>query len=137
MPSQPKKKNTLFLLIGPPIVIPSTLLMFLGLAAVLKKFLACSRALSFRAHAERWRSLVPDLVITVIAAPPAMPCSASKLLVATFTVSIVSAGGMYAVWCGSHKKMLIAPSMRVTLLLRLTPFTLVDKARPGAAWIEF
>jgi hypothetical protein len=45
--------------------------------------------------AEPLNWLVPDLVMTVIAAPPAMPCSASKLLVATFTVSIVSAGATY------------------------------------------
>ena len=31
----------------------------------------------------------------ILAAPPAMPCSASKLLVATLTVSTVSAGEMY------------------------------------------
>jgi hypothetical protein len=37
---------------------------------------------------------VPDFVITVIAAPPAMPCAVSKLLVLMFTVSIVSAGAM-------------------------------------------
>ena len=42
--------------------------------------------------AEPWSSFVPDLVMTVIAAPPAMPWSASKLLVATLTDSIVSAG---------------------------------------------
>jgi len=38
--------------------------------------------------------LVPERVFTVMAAPPAMPCSASKLLVETLTVSMVSTGGM-------------------------------------------
>ena len=36
--------------------------------------------------------LVPDLVCTVMAAPPAIPCSASKLLVVMLTVSTVSCG---------------------------------------------
>ena len=37
---------------------------------------------------------VPDLVITVIAAPAAIPSSASMLPVVMLTDSIVSAGGM-------------------------------------------
>ena len=37
-------------------------------------------------------SFVPDLVTSVIAAPPAMPWPASKLFVLMLTVSIVSAG---------------------------------------------
>ena len=69
------------------------LLLFFGLVLELKKFLACSRALSLSSHADPCKSFVPDLVMTVTAAPPAIPCSASKLFVATLTVSIVSAGG--------------------------------------------
>ena len=58
-------------------------------------------------------SLVPDLVMTVIAAPPAMPCSASKSLVEMFTVSIVSAGDTSIWWLGSQMLTLVAPSVRV------------------------
>ena len=63
--------------------------------------------------------------MTVIAAPPALPCSASKLLVLTFTVSIVSAGETSIVWCGSQMFTLVAPSVLVPLLLRSRPLTLV------------
>ena len=38
---------------------------------------------------------VPDFVITVTAAPPVMPCSASKLLVAMLTSWMLSTGGTY------------------------------------------
>ncbi len=62
-----------------------------------------------------------------------MPCDASKLLVEMFTVSTVSAGAMYAAWCGSHTLMEAAPSIRVTLLLRFVPLTLVVSARPGVS----
>ena len=41
--------------------------------------------------AEPCSSFVPDLVMTVSAAPPAMPWSASKLFVEALTVSIASA----------------------------------------------
>ena len=59
---------------------------------------------------------MPDLVMTVMAAPPAMPCSASKLLVLTLTVSTVSAGDTSIVWCGSQMFTLVAPSVLVPLL---------------------
>ena len=71
--------------------------------------------------------------MTVMAAPPAMPCSASKLLVLTFTVSMVSAGETSIVWCGSQMFRLVAPSVFVPLLLRFIPFTFVDSARPGVS----
>ncbi len=45
-----------------------------------------------KANAEPLNSLVPDFVTSVIAAPPAMPCAASKLFVLMLTVSMVSAG---------------------------------------------
>jgi hypothetical protein len=38
---------------------------------------------------------VPDFVMTVTAAPPVMPCSASKLLVAMLTSWMLSTGGTY------------------------------------------
>ena len=37
---------------------------------------------------------VPDFVSTLMAAPPAMPVSASMLLVTTLTASMVSSGGL-------------------------------------------
>src|SRR4029453_17564861 len=68
-------------------------------------------------NAEPLNWLVPDLVMTVMAAPPAMPCSASKLLVEMFTVSTVSAGDTYILCEGSQMLTLVAPSVRVALLL--------------------
>ena len=62
------------------------------LSPELKKLRACSPWSSCKAKAEPWNSLVPDLVITLTAAPPAIPCSASKLSVEMLTVSTVSAG---------------------------------------------
>ena len=69
--------------------------------------------------------------MTVMAAPPALPCSASKLLVLTFTVSIVSAGDTYIVWCGSQMFTLVAPSVLVPLVLRSMPLTLGRERAPG------
>src|SRR5258708_18878626 len=55
-----------------------------------------SRAwLSWYQEAIPWNSLVPDLVATVTAAPPANPCSASNDAVEIFTASMVSTGGTY------------------------------------------
>src|ERR1044071_1454328 len=76
------------------------------------------------------RLLVPDLVATVTAAPPAMPCSASKLPVLTLTVSMDSTGCTMATWCGSQMLILTAPSVRVLLLLVAVPFTKERSARP-------
>ena len=44
------------------------------------------------------KSFVPDFVITVTAAPPVIPCSASKLFVEMFTSSMLSTGGTYTAW---------------------------------------
>lgn len=46
-----------------------------------------------------------------------MPCSASKLLVDTLTVSIVSAGEMYILRFGSQMFRFVAPSVRVELFV--------------------
>jgi hypothetical protein len=61
-------------------------------------------------NADPLKSLVPDLVMSVTAAPPAIPCAASKLFVAMLTVSIVSAGATYITWFGSQMFTLLAPS---------------------------
>jgi hypothetical protein len=45
-------------------------------------------------NAEPLKVFVPDLVMTVIATPAAIPSSASMLPVVKLTDSIVSAGGM-------------------------------------------
>ena len=76
---------------------------------------------------------MPDLVITVTAAPPAIPCSASKLLVDTFTVSIVSAGETYIKWFGSQTFMFVAPSVRVELFVFACPLMLVAIDRAGVS----
>jgi hypothetical protein len=56
--------------------------------------LAFSFSLLKNANAEPLNVFVPDLVMTVIAAPAAMPSSASMLPVVMLTDSMVSAGGM-------------------------------------------
>ena len=79
-----------------------------------KKYcVALKLSLLWNSNAEPLSWLVPDLVTTVTEAPPAMPCSASKLFVATLTVSIVSAGAMYIRWFGSQMLTFAAPSVRV------------------------
>ena len=70
---------------------------------------------------------------TVTAAPPAFPCSASKLLVEMFTVSTVSAGEMYMLWFGSQMFMFVAPSVRVVLFVFTWPLTLVASDRAGVS----
>ena len=60
--------------------------------ALFANVLALSSSWFRRRNAEPRSWFVPDFVITVTAAPAAMPWSASKLLVAMLTVSIVSAG---------------------------------------------
>src|SRR3982751_3379555 len=83
------------------------------------------------------RLLVPDFVATVTAAPPAIPCSASKLPVLTLTVSMDSDGCTIATWWGSQMLMLTAPSVRVLLLFVAVPFTNERKARPGVSTTAF
>ena len=94
---------------------------------------AFSLSLLKNSNAEPLNLLVPDLVTTVTAAPPAMPCSASKLLVEMLTVSIVSAGEMYMLWFGSQMFMFVAPSVRVELLVFAWPLTLVASERAGVS----
>ncbi|PYQ21375.1 MAG: hypothetical protein DMF81_15670 [Acidobacteria bacterium] len=86
---------------------------------------------------EPWNWFVPDLVTTVTAAPAAMPWSASKLLVATLTVSIVSADCTKPTWWGSQTFTDTAPSMRKALLLGCVPLTNVRRARPGVSISAF
>src|SRR5438034_5250102 len=109
------------------------LLLFLGLVPLLKKFFAWNLALSLIAHAEPCNWFVPDLVTTVTAAPPAIPCSASKLLVDTSTVSTVSTGETYIRWFGSQMFMFVAPSVRVEFCVLAWPLTLVAIERPGVS----
>src|SRR2546428_12420895 len=140
LPSQPTKKNSLFLTMGQARVAPLMLRLVLGLrpgepSAFLgrKKFRARRCSLSLSAKSAPRKSLVPDLVITVTAAPPAIPCSASKLLVDTFTVSIVSAGETYIKWFGSQTFMFVAPSVRVELFVFACPLILVAIDRAGVS----
>ena len=89
VPSQSVKKNSLLFLMGPPMLPPSMFRMFLGFFATLARFSSHRKArvalLLCMAKRLPCKSLVPDLVTTVTAAPPVMPCSASKLLVEMLT----------------------------------------------------
>src|SRR5438093_13391459 len=66
-----------------------------------------------------------------MAEPPASPCSASKLLVTTLTVSSDSSAGTYAATCGSQTLVVLTPSIRMLFELRLAPLTLNTRARDG------
>ena len=55
-------------------------------------------SLVYEPNAPPRKSFVPDFVMTVTAAPPVMPCSASKLLVEMLTSSMLSTGGTYTAW---------------------------------------
>ena len=77
---------------GPPRVTVPMLRLVSGLSPELAQLRARRLSFSNSQLPVPWNSLVPDFVSTVTAAPPARPCSASKLLVETLTVSTVSAG---------------------------------------------
>ena len=89
VPSQSPKKNSLFFLMGPPILPPSMLRWPFGFSVTPARFSSHKNArsllLSCMANALPRISLVPLFVITVTAAPPVIPVSASKLLVAMLT----------------------------------------------------
>ena len=97
VPSQFVKKNNLFFLMGPPRLAPSMFRVPFGLSLTPARFSsqvnARSALLSCMANALPRNWLVPDFVMTVTAAPPVMPCSASKLLVAMLTSWMLSTGG--------------------------------------------
>src|SRR5207237_1919107 len=82
-PSQSVKKNSLLFLIGPPILPPSRLRILLGFFVTPARFSSHQKlrnALSeWKPKVLPWNWFVPDLVVTVTAAPPVIPCSASKL----------------------------------------------------------
>src|SRR5438105_6226038 len=99
VPSQFPKKNSLFFLIGPPRLPPSMFRLPFGLFVTPARFSSHVNVrkalLSYIANAVPRRRFVPDFVITVTAAPPVIPCSASKLLVEMFTSWMLSTGGTY------------------------------------------
>src|SRR5713226_7714319 len=138
VPSYARKKNSLSFLIGPPTAPPNWLYTNFGLFCPTgrKNGLALMACTELYSKAAPCRSLVPLLVCTLIAAPPARPCSASKLLVTTFTVSMDSSDGTYATTCGSWMTVELAPSIRVLFELRLEPFTLKASAREGLVGTE-
>src|SRR5882757_5210194 len=76
-------------------------------------------------------------MVTLIADPPAAPCSALKLPVTTLTLSTASVGGTYAIRLARRGKVSIAPSMRVVFVALDTPFTLTAIARAGLLAAEF
>ena len=75
--------------------------------------------------------------MTVCAAPAAMPVSASKLLVATLTVSIDSADWTYIAWCGNQTLTDTAPSTRVVFAFGCVPLTHVRSERAGVSISAF
>ena len=99
VPSQSVKKNSLFFWMGPPMLPPSMLRTPLGFFLIPARFSSQRNArralLSWLAKALPRNELVPDLVTTVTAAPPVMPCSASKLLVEMCTSWMLSTGATY------------------------------------------
>src|SRR5438067_12083427 len=118
---------------GPPSAAPNWLYTNFGFLcpAGRKNGFAFIRCKELYSKSAPCKSLVPLLVCTLMAAPPARPCSASKLLLTTLTVSIDSSDGTYATMCGSWMTVELAPSIRVLFELRLEPFTLNAKARDG------
>ena len=74
---------------------------------------------------------MPDFICTLVAAPPAIPCSALNAFVTTLTVSMAAEGGTYATFAGKYGYASCAPSMRVLLPWFESPFTFVLIARCG------
>ena len=115
------EEEELFLLMGPPTVPPNVFASTGSLSGLAPRrrstTFAFNLSLLKNSNAEPLNWFVPDLVTTVTAAPPAIPCSASKLLVEMLTVSIVSAGEMYMLWFGSQMFTFVAPSVRVELFV--------------------
>src|SRR5882672_7526323 len=118
---------------GPPTAAPNSLLTSLGLSCPTgrKNGLALRWLSVWKENNEPRRLFVPLLIWTLTADPPASPCSASKLLVTTLTVSSDSRAGTYAATCGSQMFVVLTPSIRMLLELRLAPLTLKTSAREG------
>ena len=81
---------------------------------------------------------VPDLMTTLIAAPPAMPCSALKELVTMLTSSMASDDG-HVGGVGRQPRVdwTLAPSSLVLFCRRETPLTLNEIERCGLPAAEF
>ena len=75
--------------------------------------------------------LVPLLILTLIEAAPAIPWSASMLLVTTLTVSIASRAGANAAAPRIHTLRLLAPSTVRPVVMREAPFTVDAVTREG------
>src|SRR5260370_5584009 len=118
---------------GPPTRPPNWLKTSFGLACPggKKKVLAFKLLSLWYSKPAPWISLLPERTCTLTCAPPASPCSASKLLVTTFTLSIDSSAGTYEEMCGSQMFVALAPSIRTFTELRVVPFTLNVSARDG------
>ena len=96
VPSQLVKKNNLLFSIGPPRLTPLMLRLPSGFSLAPARFSSHVNAriavLSKVVNAVPRKKFVPDLVMTVTAAPPVIPCSASKLLVEILTSCTLSIG---------------------------------------------
>src|SRR5438128_12475609 len=96
-----------------------------------KKLRDCSALSVWKPKAEPCNVLPPDLVITVRAAPPVIPCSASNASVLMLTVSMDSAGGTYMMCEVMMFILLIEPSRWSLLALRFVPLILAHSSRCG------
>src|SRR5690348_12278631 len=82
--------------------------------------------------AEPWIWLVPLLLRILMDAALAIPCSASKELVTTFTTSMASSAGVYMGYV-PLKFVALVPSMRVLFPQPLVPLYPTETARDGLA----
>src|SRR5690242_7597183 len=108
---------------GPPIDPPPMLWMYLALRwnAGWKNGRDPQALFIWYQKAEPWIRLVPLLMWTFTARPPANPCAGSMLPVTTLTCSIDSSPGTYPTTYGSHTLLALAPSMRMLFMLRGVP----------------
>ena len=83
-----------------------------------------------------WNALVPDLVVTLIAAPGDRPNSAEYALVTTLNSPIESTDGrdtcVVNSWTFSEIELLSRPSRRKLFASERTPWTLTPPVRPAA-----
>src|SRR3954468_18426206 len=93
-------------------------------AALAKKELASSAAVSLPKNADPWILLVPDLRLTLTTPPSVWPVETSKVAVCTLNSDTTSAMGVHAwptVLRASSWKVLLAPSRVNSLRLEGEP----------------
>src|SRR5262245_26540455 len=93
VPWYPPKKNSLFLVIGPPIVPPNWLRLIVS-RLVAKAFRALKIPLRTNSNRLPWNSLVPDFVTRLTVPEDFMPFCADVALVSTLNSCIASGNGI-------------------------------------------